>query len=77
MSALSLRLPDSIHNEARKLSRADGGSLNQFIAVAIAEKIAAMRTESWLKEKAKEGSKADFVRVLGKVKARKVLPGDK
>lgn len=77
MSALSLRLPDSIHADARKLSREDGSSLNQFIAVAVAEKISAMRTEAWLKEKTKDGNKADYLRVLGKVKARKPLAGDK
>lgn len=39
MSAISLRLPDSVYNMAREIAREDHISLNQFIASAVAEKI--------------------------------------
>jgi len=38
MSVLSLRLPDSLHEQARELAEREDISLNQFIALAVAEK---------------------------------------
>ena len=42
-----LRLPVSIKAEAEKLAAAEGTSLNQFVATAVAEKVAALRTASY------------------------------
>ena len=39
-----LRLPASIGMEAERMAAADGTSLDQFVATAVAEKIAARRT---------------------------------
>ena len=44
MSAYALRLPASIKAEAEKIARDDGTSFNQFVASAVAEKVAAIRT---------------------------------
>jgi len=38
MSALSLRLPNSLHDRARDLARREGVSINQLVAAALAEK---------------------------------------
>ena len=45
MSTLSLRLPNSLHDRIRKLAEAEGVSINQFIATAAAEKMAALDTD--------------------------------
>jgi predicted HicB family RNase H-like nuclease len=42
MSVLSLRLPESLHEKARELAEREGISLNQFIALAVAEKMSAL-----------------------------------
>ena len=42
-------------------------SINQFIASALAEKIAALETESYLEERAKRASKRKFHKVLDKI----------
>lgn len=42
--AFPLHLPTSIGAEAEKMAAADGTSLDQFVATAVAEKIAALRT---------------------------------
>ena len=44
MSANALRLPASIKAAAEKIAREDGTSFNQFVASAVAEKVAAIRT---------------------------------
>ncbi len=46
-----LRLPASIKNEAERLAAAEGTSLNQFVATAVAEKVAALRTASYFAER--------------------------
>ena len=48
-----LKLPRSIKDAATRLSKADGVSLNQWIASAVAQKIGAVETaEVFLKERA-------------------------
>jgi hypothetical protein len=77
-SNFALRLQASLLDEARKLAEAEGVALNQLINVAVAEKLSALRTESYFKERAK---RADIPRVLAILdKAGKGTPpmkGDK
>jgi predicted HicB family RNase H-like nuclease len=42
-ATFTLRLPPSIKNEAARLAKREGVSLNQWIVVAVTEKIAATR----------------------------------
>jgi hypothetical protein len=71
MSTLSLRLPDSLHEGVRKLAKQDNLSINQFVTTAVAEKISALATESYLEDRAKHGNKKKFKKVLAKVKSAK------
>ncbi len=76
MSALSLRLPDSVHRHIKEISKKEGVSINQFISSAVAEKISAIMTEDYLQKREKMAKKRDFRRILNKVPDRKPLPGD-
>ena len=76
MSALSLRLPNSIHKHIKEIARHEGVSINQFITSAVAEKISAIMTEDYLNERANRANRADLTRILDKVPHRKPLPGD-
>jgi len=67
MSTLSLRLPDSLHDELRRLAEQEGISINQFVATAAAEKLSALRTATYLKERARRGSRKEFEAVLAKI----------
>jgi predicted transcriptional regulator len=67
MTTLSIRLPDSLHEMARKVADEDHISLNQFIASAVSEKVAALTAEKYLKERAERGSRQAFEAVLAKV----------
>jgi uncharacterized protein (DUF1778 family) len=64
MSTISLRLPDSLHEQIRKLANADGISINQFISTAAAEKLAALMTVDYLEERAKRGTRQRFEAAL-------------
>jgi hypothetical protein len=67
MSAISLRLPDSLHVFAREVARKENVSVNQLIALALAEKLSALMTEDYLEARARRGDRARFERVLAKV----------
>jgi hypothetical protein len=67
MAAVSLRLPDSIYAFAKELSLEDSVSLNQFIATAVAEKVSALNTETYLNKRASVASKDKFLKALNKV----------
>jgi hypothetical protein len=69
MSTLSLRLPNSLHDEIKKLARREGISINQLVSTAVAEKLAALMTEEHLEKRARRGSKQKFQRVLRKVRS--------
>lgn len=67
MSALTLRLPQSVHAQVRELARRDGVSVNQFLASAAAEKVAACLTLEHLRERAAQARREDFLAVLDSV----------
>jgi uncharacterized protein (DUF1778 family) len=56
----ALRLLKSTKAAVEEIAREEGTTLNQFINVAIAEKIAAMKTESYFHKRATRGDMADF-----------------
>ena len=64
MSTLSVRLPDSLHKRARSLAKEEHISINQLLATALAEKIAALDAETYIKERAKRASRASFLAAL-------------
>jgi len=76
MSALSLRLPESIHRHIKEIAKKEGVSINQFILSAVSEKISAIMTEDYLKSRARRARKRDFKKILDRVPSRKPLPGD-
>ena len=76
MSALSLRLPRSIHQHIREIAKNEGVSINQFVSSAVSEKISAIMTEDYLKSRAKRAKKADLKKILDNVPKRKPILGD-
>lgn len=67
MGAISLRLPDSLHQLVREMSAQDRVSLNQFIASAVAEKASAFNTEKYIGARAARASQSRFEVALAKV----------
>jgi len=67
MSAINVRLPESLHKAVRELAQRDHISINQFITLALAEKISALQTEEYLAARAERGDRAKFAAALAKV----------
>jgi hypothetical protein len=63
-SNFALRLQPSLLDGARKLAEAEGVALNQLINVAVAEKVSALRTQSYLAERAARADVPKALRVL-------------
>lgn len=76
MSTFALRLPDSLHAHAKQLAEQDHASLNQFITVAVAEKVSALQTREFFSQRAAQAGPQDLARFLAQVPDRAPLPGD-
>ena len=76
MSALTVRLPNSVHQKVKELAERDEISMNQFIASAVAEKMASAMTLDYLKSEAAKGKRKDFERYLRMVPDAPAAPGD-
>jgi hypothetical protein len=63
-STYPLRLPKSLKDEVAKVAKRDGTSVNQFIAIAVAEKISALETEEFFAERAKNANLEAFRAIL-------------
>jgi hypothetical protein len=75
-STYPLRLPVSIKAEAEKLAAADGTSLNQFVATAVAEKVAALRTANYFTERRGRSDWAAFDRLMARPGSEPPRAGD-
>ena len=76
MSTISLKLPNSLHDQVRKLAKQENVSINQFITLALAEKISALVTEDYLAERASRGGRDKFEQAMAKVADVEPLPQD-
>jgi hypothetical protein len=62
-----MRLPNSLHEKIRELTKEEGISINQFISSTAAEKMAALMTERYLLQRAQKADVNRFRAVLDKV----------
>jgi hypothetical protein len=76
-SNVALRLQSSLLEEARKVSEREGVALNQFINVAVAEKLSALRTEEYFRERAARGRMTKTKQILRRAgKGKLPMTGD-
>lgn len=76
MTALTVRLPHSVHQKIKELAVRDSISVNQFIASAASEKMASVMTLDFLKAEAKQGRRSDFEHYLSLVPDSPAQAGD-
>jgi hypothetical protein len=76
-SNFALRLQPSLLEEARKAADEEGVAVNQLINVAVAEKLSALRTEAYFRERIARADPEKFREILWRVgKGKPPLPGD-
>ena len=76
MSQYALRIPDSLAGYARELAHEDNVSLNQFIVLALAEKVSALKTEAFFRVRAERANPEKALSILDSVKNIAPIPGD-
>ena len=64
MKKLTVQLPESLHRSIQALAEREGYSIDQFLASAAAEKMAALRTLDYLRTEAANGRREGFDRFL-------------
>jgi hypothetical protein len=76
LSNYALRLQTSLMDELRTVVKDEGTTLNQFINVAVTEKLAGRRTERYFQERAARADRADFLAILEKAGNEVAIAGD-
>jgi|SRR5947209_18522114 len=76
-SNFALRLQPALLEELRKTAESEGVALNQLINVAVAEKVSALRTEDYFRERASRANRAETLRILDRAgKGTPPMAGD-
>jgi hypothetical protein len=63
-SNFALRLQPSLLEELRKAAELEGVALNQLINVAVAEKVSALRTQEYFRERGHRADRAETLEIL-------------
>ncbi len=63
-SNFALRLQPSLMEEVRKAAEIEGVALNQLINVAVAEKLSALRTEEYFRERSLRANRTKTMQIL-------------
>ena len=67
MSTMNIKVPDSLLKQAQEMAEREDVTLEQLVASALAEKMAAWMTVEYLKERAARGSRQRFQQAIDKV----------
>ncbi len=76
MTAINVKLPDSIFKKAGEMAAKDGVSLDQFVSTAVAEKLSGWLTEDDMNRRAQRASREQFDAALAQVPNVPPIPGD-
>lgn len=77
MSTLSVRLPESVHRKLKELAQREGVSMNQLISLAVTEKISALLTVDYLRDRARNADPKVRKELLGTVPDREADERDR
>lgn len=75
-STYPLRLPRSVKAAVEKIAKEEGVSVNQFVATAVAEKLAAMNTAAFFAERRSRADLPAFKRILRRKGGEQPRSGD-
>lgn len=71
-----LRLPQSLKQAVADYARQEGTSMNQFISLAVAEKLSAINTEEFFKQRADRADMKTFWQLLNREGGQYPQEGD-
>ena len=71
-----LRLPLSLKAAVERLSKQDGTSINQFVVMAVAEKVSALETAEFFTERKSRADMKAFDRIMNLERGKPPQSGD-
>jgi hypothetical protein len=71
-----LRLPRSIKEAVARIAKKEGTSINQFVVVAVAEKLSALETAACFEERRRRADMKAFKRIMTRQGGKPPRPGD-
>ena len=71
-----LRLPRSLKEAVERLSKEEGTSINQFVAMAVAEKVAALSTATYFTDRRARADFAAFDKIMRRRRGEPPREGD-
>ncbi len=75
-STYPLRLPRSVKAEVERRAKEDGISINQFVATAVAEKLAVMNSATFFAERRNRADFKAFDRIMRRKGGEPPVPDD-
>ncbi len=75
-STYPLRLPRSLKEAVERLSKEEGTSMNQFVAVAVAEKVSALATARFFEDRKARADFKAFDKIMRRRGGEKPREGD-
>ncbi len=75
-STYPLRLPNSLRAGVERASKRDGVSINQFVSLAVAEKIAVLEAETYFAERKARSDLPAFDRIMARKTGEPPREGD-
>ena len=76
LSTYPLRLPRSIRAGVERVSKRDGVSINQFVSIAVAEKLAMLEAETYFTERQARADPDAFDRLMTRKTGEPPREGD-
>jgi hypothetical protein len=76
MKSYPLKISEQLKSEAQRRAKLDGISLNQWIAVAIAEKIGSVNAMEYFHKRARNGNASKIIEILYAAPDRAADAGD-
>jgi hypothetical protein len=76
LSTYPLRLPRSIRAGVEHLSKQDGVSINQFVSIAVAEKVAMMQAQDYFLQRIARADLVAFDELMQRSGGELPRPGD-
>ena len=71
-----LRLPRSLRAAIERVAKRDGTSINQFVAMAAAEKLAALDTQDYFRSRVERADLQAFDRIMARAGGQHPCEGD-
>lgn len=76
LSTYPLRLPRSIRTGVERFSKQDGISINQFVSIAVAEKLAMLQAQAYFAERSARADMGAFDQLMQRAGGEQPRAGD-